>query len=114
MPQRPRLTLLSARPKADDPALRRTLAAILEQPVAPTPVPPAPPQPMSRNRAANGIVAPVAERKDQMERIAGSLEDVARLLRGRGLSALFRNEPDPLNQRLLRVITDHMAAHASG
>ena len=49
-----------------------------------------------------------------MEEIAGSLENVARLLRGRGVSALFRNEPDPLNQRLFGVIADHLAARSSG
>lgn len=59
-------------------------------------------------------VASDPNEQQQMEQIAGSLEDVARRLRGRGISALFRNEPDPLHQRLLRVIADHLADRGSG
>jgi hypothetical protein len=65
-------------------------------------------------QAATGNGGGTNEAKLEMEEIAGSLEDVARLLRFSGLSALVRNETDPFNRRVLSVIIDHLATRSPG
>jgi hypothetical protein len=108
--RKPRLLEQGSRPP--DPALQRVLAEVLADAVT-RPEPVVPYRVPERDGLDETATRP-AERRHQMEEIAGSLENVARLLRGRGLSALFRNEPDQLNQRLFGVIADHLAAHDSG
>jgi hypothetical protein len=97
--------------KPSDPALKRVLEAVLADAV--TRAEPAPPPAIAARDGDESHIRST-NRRHQMEEIAGSLENVARLLRGRGVSALFRNEPDPLNQRLFGVIADHLSAHGSG
>jgi hypothetical protein len=104
-----------------DAALQLALAGVLENTApssssstAATATAPPVPSPRSEPASAGDDAVESEERHHQMEEIAGSLENVARLLRGRGVYALFRNEPDPLNQRLLGVIADHLAARDSG